>query len=229
MAARYGAVSVCQGGVFIRGFLAAFSREVGLDPALVVADFAATQAPTPMPAHARPVEPAQPNLVVRHIVWTLTATVFLVALAWLVPQSKPTAEIVADVTPDQEATITPAFMGPEPTLATFTQTDSSDEALTDLADRLILALRAVDTVWLEAAINGESKIYRLLQASEEERLSANGEIALLVGDAAALRYWINGMPGRRLGDRGQVREIHITPENYRSFLATDQEAVHAGA
>jgi hypothetical protein len=214
------------GGVYVRGFIAAVSREVGLDPAIVVAEFTAMHAPEPMPAQDPAVGPTQFNSRVRHIGWSLTAAVVLLALARLVPQSEPTAKAVSNVSP---ATVTPAVINPQPTRARFAQTESTDEPLPHRTDGLILALRAVDTVWLEVAIDGDLVLYRLMQAGEERELTATGEIALLVGDAAALRYWINGMPGRRLGHRGQVREIHITPEHYRSFLATEPDAVGTGA
>jgi len=39
-----------------------------------------------------------------------------------------------------------------------------------------------------------------------------------MGNAGGLVLKINDMPAKELGNRGQVRELKITPENLRDFI-----------
>jgi hypothetical protein len=73
-------------------------------------------------------------------------------------------------------------------------------------------------MWLEAAIDGQPVVRRLLDAGDEEHLVATGEITLRIGDASMLRYSINGETGRPLGGPGQVRNVRLTRENFQSYL-----------
>jgi hypothetical protein len=76
----------------------------------------------------------------------------------------------------------------------------------------------VKSLWLEAGADGQRLIYRLLNSGDREHVQAQREISLRVGDASAIAYSINGAPGRSLGGPGEIHEIRITPDNYRTFL-----------
>jgi hypothetical protein len=84
---------------------------------------------------------------------------------------------------------------------------------------LVVQLHANSDVWVEASADGERKAYRLLMPGEDLRLDAHSQIQLLVGDASAVSYTINGMPARSLGGSGVVREVSISPADYTSLLA----------
>jgi hypothetical protein len=82
---------------------------------------------------------------------------------------------------------------------------------------LVVDIRALDTLWLEAVADGEPHVYRLLASGEHERVEASDTIVLRVGDAAALEYTINGRAGQSLGGPHQVRVARITRDNYQTF------------
>jgi hypothetical protein len=97
------------------------------------------------------------------------------------------------------------------------------------ADRVAVDIEAVKSLWLEAGADGQRSIYRLLNAGDREHVRAQREISLRVGDASALAYSINGAPGRSLGGPGEIHEIRITPDNYRTFVdATPSDEVPIG-
>jgi hypothetical protein len=83
---------------------------------------------------------------------------------------------------------------------------------------LVVQLHANDEVWIEADADGERKAYQLFEQGQELRVEGQKEIRLLVGDAAAVTYTINGKPGRPLGGNGVVRQFVVSPGNIDSLI-----------
>jgi len=86
------------------------------------------------------------------------------------------------------------------------------------AEALTIEIHAVKSVWIEGSADGQRQIYGLLNSGEKQRVQAQHEVSLRVGDASGLEFSINGVPARSLGGPGEIRTIRITPENYKSFL-----------
>ena len=70
---------------------------------------------------------------------------------------------------------------------------------------------------MTGSADGKRVIYRLLAPGERVKLEARDELAFRVGDAAAFTYSINGVEGKVLGATGEVRDVQITRQNYRTF------------
>lgn len=229
-------------GVFLRGFLHAFAREVGLDPEAIVAEYVARQEP-PSVAHrvaATPIavdDPAATQGFSSHAWGSLALGVSALAVAlWLDVERRGTAESVvsapAAISVDEAAATsmtedaTPAVMeqpasAPAAVLVSDLSVFLGDAPASGLAaavlERLDVHIQATGPLWLEATTDGQPRIYRLLHAGAEAHLAATGEIRLRVGDASALRYSIGGVPGRSLGGPGQVRDVRITRQNHHTF------------
>jgi cytoskeleton protein RodZ len=84
-------------------------------------------------------------------------------------------------------------------------------------DMLALEIRASGLTWVEATADGERVVYRLLEPGDRAAVEARDALSIRIGNAAAFEYSINGVPGRALGAEGEVRDVRITPENYRTF------------
>jgi hypothetical protein len=82
---------------------------------------------------------------------------------------------------------------------------------------LVVQLHANNEVWIEADADGERKAYQLFEQGQDLRLEGQKEIRLIVGDAAAVSYTINGKPGRPLGGTGEVRQFVVSPANVESL------------
>jgi cytoskeleton protein RodZ len=82
----------------------------------------------------------------------------------------------------------------------------------------VVEISARDECWIEATADGEPRAYRLLKPGEALRLEGTKQIRLLVGDAAAVTYSINGKPGRPLGSSGIVRQIVVPATGYESLV-----------
>jgi cytoskeletal protein RodZ len=228
------------GGIFIRAFLRAFAREVGLDPAAIVNEYAASrEVPpvTPVPAtRSATVEDARASA---SRVWRSMglAAAAIAAVVWLdeqrresQPASPPGWDAVAvDEGAEQSAAAQAtsarmevaelarvALLVPDTPARTA---DAADLASPSAASQgLDVRIRAAGAMWLEAAIDGQPIVRRLLDAGDEEHLVAIGEITLRIGDASMLRYSINGETGRPLGGPGQVRDVRLTRDNFRSYI-----------
>jgi hypothetical protein len=72
-------------------------------------------------------------------------------------------------------------------------------------------LHATGEVWVEASADGDRKAYRLFEAGEALTLNAQQQVHLLIGDASAATYTVNGVEAPPLGGPGVVRDLTIKP------------------
>jgi cytoskeletal protein RodZ len=211
-------LSQVPGGVFIRGYLMSFARAVGLDGERIWAEYRAERP-------VRTVEP-DPVPVPRQIPyvgpWTLirVASIVLVAIVIWRNATRSNPDIAAPQPSAPQERATDAVPAAAPTKGTAREavTAVDSERVAPSTTPLQLRLHATSEVWLEAKVDGERRIYRLLAAGEDVSLDARTEISLRVGDAAAVTYTINGTPGRPFGGSGVVRDVVISPNTYQSFL-----------
>jgi cytoskeletal protein RodZ len=215
--------------VFLRGFVRACAREVGLDPEDTVrqyllqfgaatrtsdsaaADMSRTHA-EPQPLLRSEVDPDEAERrLVRRELW--------IGLAMLVSGAAAYATISwwrAPALPaERSATVANAPAIPKSssvsgssTLSPAARVEStpvdSDEATGTTADKTVhLEIHAQGLCWLSAMVDGRRVVYRLMQAGEQYRTEVRDQAVLRVGDAAALALAINGKEGRPLGRPGE--------------------------
>lgn len=223
-------LSQVPGGVFIRGYLMSFARAVGLDGERIWAEYRAalpvrTVEPDPVPARKQ-VPYVGPWTIIR------VAAILLVAVVvWRnATRSNPDVAAPPPSAPQEHASevLPTAAATSAPTAAPTKGTDREGVAAVD-SDRVVpanapldLRLHATAEVWLEVTADGEQRIYRLVMPGEDVSVDAQHRITLRIGDASAVTYTINGAPGRPLGEPGVVRDIVISPDTYRSLVATDK-------
>jgi cytoskeleton protein RodZ len=239
-------VSRVPGGVFIRGYLTAFARAVGVNPSEILATYSPEIAPQPAPPPpASP--PPDPNEVTGTPLWqyaVIVAMVLASVLLWrnmtatshdvvagpsLPPpvSARPTPVPVpapAPAPPNQPTESGATATSGAASLATPAAPHESGPAATTNAP-LIVQVHANEEVWIEADADGERKVYQLFEQGQELRLEGQKEIRLLVGDAAAVSYTINGKPGRPLGGTGVVRQFVVSPANVESLTESDPSTV----
>jgi len=207
-------------GLLTRGYLRAYAREVGLDPESIVRQYVAEfeperLAPAP-PSREEPHETEwEPDAAARTR-WALVAPAVPLILAAIffarvnrAPEMAPTAAADAAIAP----TATTGQQQDEVVTA-----DPPEPPPAPVSDRLRLEIYPTAPTWVEATADGRGVVFELIDAGQRRVIEAEREIVLLIGDAAAFAYSINGIPGRNLGGPGQVREIQITRENADSFV-----------
>jgi cytoskeleton protein RodZ len=230
------------GGVFIRGYLAAVARAVGVNPSEILMAYSPEIAPQPVPPPpASP--PPDPNEVTGTPLWqyaVIVAMVLVAAVLWrnltktshdiaAAPTLPPLVSAPPTTVPPPAPTPVPANQptesgatatsGATPPSAPAEPHDGEPTATTSAL--LIVQLHANGEVWIEADADGQRKVYQLFEQGQELRLEGQKEIRLLVGDAAAVSYTINGKPGRPLGGTGVVRQFVVSPANVESLTEPD--------
>ena len=229
------------GGVFIRGYLTAISHAVGVAPSEVLSAYvpeappspAAPPSPTPPPdLNERPATPLWQYVVI-------VAMVLLAVVLWR-NMTRPdadgsavrtsTATTPAPARPPSaasaQAPATPPPAEPGATATTGATLPSGsvepNDGTASTPTPLVVQLHTNDEVWIEASADGERKAYRLFEGGQDLRLEAQKEIRLLVGDAGAVTYTINGRPGRPLGGTGVVRQFVVSPGTVESLTGINQ-------
>jgi cytoskeletal protein RodZ len=208
------------GGLFVRGFLRAYAREVGLDPEVVVADYLdqyeprivlaeATERPTDEVRNDVILAQADPEAFSMRKLWPAAAIAAMVIGIFMTAGSgsrnAPAAEAQAIGTSGQTAAI------PEPAPRP--------------AEALTLDMRAKRDVWVAATADSQRIVYRTLRrASVTLRRAAD---RARIGDADAITGSAQAGP---LGARSaQVRGQIVTPGTFRPFNVAVHAADTAGA
>jgi cytoskeleton protein RodZ len=226
------------GGVFIRGYLTAVARAVGLNPSEVLTAYSPEFAPQPAPPPPA-LPPPDPNEVTRTPLWqyiVIVAMVLGAVVLWRnmtrtshdiaaaptspAPVSAPPTTVPSPAVPPAPAN-QPAESGATATTGATApiapvEPHEGDSAVAPTAP-LIVQVHANEEVWIEADADGERKVYQLFEQGQELRVEGQKEIRLLVGDAAAVSYTINGKPGRPLGGTGVVRQFVVSPATVDSL------------
>ncbi len=211
------------GGIFLRGFLRVYARQVELDPedtvrrylaqferppaAAVASETTGTELEsTPLLHHAADIgESDRPAMQMRVLMVGLALA--LCAAGYIITLRGPhtPAESSQDAVDQTEV----ATSGRE-----------AGAALTSQSDSVIrLDIQTPASCWIAATADGRTVAYRLMQPGERHVIEAQDQIVLRVGDPAAFTYRINDVPGRSLGRAGQAVTVRISRENYREFIS----------
>ena len=85
-------------------------------------------------------------------------------------------------------------------------------------DKVTIDIMPAAQIWVAATTDGKLTVFRMLQAGERVSVSATQAADFRIGNAAAFRYTINGVPGKAIGGPDEVREFQITPQNFHSYV-----------
>lgn len=215
-------------GIFRRGFLRSYAREVGLNPELIVQCYleevegTPTMDPSPTPEMVireiaaarsiaadeewdRPRTNAQWAAVALLVAAVAGYTMFVPGRTGRVPRSGSSA---VPAGPAMSAGTPAAGHVPVGTTGSVLQID----------------IVSTGPCWLSATSNGERIAYELLRPGDRRIIRARDGVVLRVGDPTAVAYTINGVPGRPLGHAAQPVTVRIAPGNFRDFLAGGSRA-----
>jgi cytoskeleton protein RodZ len=229
------------GGVFTRGFLRAYAREVGLDPEEVVrqylAEFEPSRPAEPTPqgidAEDRDLGPVEmEELERRSQRKQLVAGAVVLALGpflyftFLGPHSSANGSLSAQTPPPAAVTPVPDDAG---TTGLPEQTRVASLDASPSAGRLHLEIQPTGACWVSATADGRPGLQRLMTAGEREAIDATEEVMLRVGDPSTCAFSINGGVAHLDAKTGQPATLHITRQNYKGFLNAGSPAAVRGA
>ncbi len=210
------------GGIFLRGFLRAYARQVELDPEDTVRRYLAQFERLPVAAEVTETESTEleSTPLVHHDadggesgrraipmrVLMVALALALCAVAYIITLRGP--RIPAELSQDAVGQTEVATSGREARTALTSQSDTFFR----------LDIQTLGACWIAATADGLTVAYRLMQPGERLVVEVRDHIVLRVGDPAAFMYRINDLPGRALGRTGQAVTVRITSENYREFI-----------
>jgi cytoskeletal protein RodZ len=203
------------GGLFTRGYLRAYARQVGLDPEQIVERYR-HEFETP-PVSLEPEAPqakaddrflnaAEESRSSGTAQAIALVVIGVAALIYFGSMREPVAQS-SKLNPPTTDAIDAAV--PVPT---------TGSAAAPPADPLHVEILASGPCWVVATADGEQVLARLLSAGERRQISVRDEVALRVGDPATFALSINGVAARPLGSAGQPINVRITRDNYKTFL-----------
>jgi cytoskeleton protein RodZ len=221
------------GGLFTRGFLRAYAREVGLNGEAIVQQYraefelpagdappdSAAAGDTDLPLdQANEVSRSKRTQVIEVAVIVLAVVVYF---GWLrQPDTSANAErrstdAVTAASVAMPVAATPADV---PVATTGTKTGPTTGMMGEAGGDLKVEIRPQGPCWVEATSDNQRIVARLMNAGERQAVSVRQDLTLLVGDPAAFAFSINGVPGRSLGRGGVVTRVQINPRNYQTFV-----------
>jgi cytoskeletal protein RodZ len=215
-----GDIAKLPGGIFSRAFVRAYAVEVGLDPEAVVREFISEFPDASVTAghpSAAPDEDRVAFAADRRMASTLwqvgLLSVPVVVLVLYFGSAGSRLRSSEPVTPAPGAV---ALAPAQPVEPAAPRVELAEQA----PARLRVDLVATAACWVSVTIDGRREFARELQAGERQMLVVSREIVLTAGDAGALVLALNGEDAKALGRSGQVVTVRMTPETYRTFLAT---------
>jgi cytoskeletal protein RodZ len=205
-------------GIFVRGYLRAYAREIELDPEEIVAQYRAEHEPATQPAPSRSsVASDTTRTYLTRQAYTLMAVAVgasvLAALFW--PEGSTTLTTAGPSAGQTAHSASPPASFPaergmsSPADARTTERPEQ-RAAQPAAAALDVTLVATRVVWVAGEADGKRMLYRQLQPGEQVSIRARNEARLRVGDAGALTISINGAAPLGAGESGEVRNLQVT-------------------
>jgi cytoskeleton protein RodZ len=206
------------GGLFTRGFLRAYAREVGLDPEEIIQLYrqefehpeiavraedsdASDELEISTHTHDEPAGSRYSQIVQVAIILIILGVYFA---SWR--RTQPLA--------NTELPPTNAVAAPAPAEVPAATTGRVDAPRSELK----VDIHPQGQCWVQATADGEPVMARLMMPGEHETIGAREDLTLRVGDPAAFAFSINGAAGRSLGRAGQPMTVQINRRNFATFL-----------
>ncbi|HEY5617865.1 MAG TPA: RodZ domain-containing protein [Vicinamibacterales bacterium] len=220
------------GGIFLRGFLRAYAREVGLDVEDTVSRYIAQFEPqdevleegavdqSGTKARAEDSAPALNEEPLREMSMQGLIAIIVFALGVLAYMTLRQPPSTSQTASSERPAASPVVLASTRSEA---GTTGSQEpvAPAPAVNTVSLTIQTVGPCWVSATVDGLTAIYRLMGAGERQTIEGANDVVLRVGDPATFTFLINGAAGKSLGPPGTVATVHITADNYREFVATE--------
>jgi len=215
---------------YARGFIAAYAREVGLNPDETVrsyfAQFAEVSPPPELPEPHRTVFPVEGD---RWRAWgpvIALVAIVVVAVTFAAPRVRQAPERAADAVVGTTGTVPsgdPATGAGVQTLPAGKPSDARHAGSAPAASipttaagaALLVTLETAGPSWISATVDGTRQIYEVVPPGSRRTLRASREVLLRVGDAGAVRWSVNGGAPVLMGNRGEVRNVRLTAADAR--------------
>jgi cytoskeletal protein RodZ len=230
-----GAFDTVPRGPFMRGYLTAYARQVGLDGETLIRSYRAEfDAPAAPPVTERAVlAPAGPIALFDASILSsqserlqvVIIALFVAAVVYVSTQGQPSSTLPAGTAVVETApTATTQASGAAPARKddavkrADVSVGTSGTVETNAAP-LTIDLRATGPCWVEATADGARVYVRLMDAGDRQTIAASERVTVRVGDPSTFEFTINGAAGRSLGRARRPVTVRIEPGNAGQFVA----------
>jgi len=205
---------VLPGGIFPKAFVRQYATYLGLDPDRLVAEYVYSHGGAASEGGAAPQRPASGRMAAAFFGLILVAGVALFASARAGLFSRHSGEAPPPPAASPDVTMPPDRVYPPPPPSTVAAAPGAP-----VTGALVLSLSAHQDCWVEVQVDGTTVLSRILTQGETQRLEAQSQIVLSVGNAGGISFTINDRPGIPLGRDGEVkRNIVIDKESVPALL-----------
>lgn len=210
--------SRCGGDVYARGHIRTLARAVGLDGDALVEQYDAEHGGRPEPTPAatlfeaeriRP-EPRRPNWTAA-MVAAIVAVVGFVGFTLFNGDDGGSGPQVAEDAPSETATS--AKPKPQPSKPADPKPDPSESAIAGVpADKVTVRMEADGgNSWISALDHSGKLVYEgQLKEGATKTFTDDKRLDLILGNAGAVKLWVNGKEVERLGEVGNVERVSYT-------------------
>jgi cytoskeletal protein RodZ len=220
-------------GPFMRGYLMAYARQVGLDGDDLVRRYREEfEAPEPPPSAEPavlssdgPLDPADTAMRSSTSQMLQIGVIIVVvgAVVYLGTQRQPNPAAPRVDVPGGDAAHAPATATSDAALAPATAPSATAPIGTTggrdtKAAELTMEIWAAGPCWVHATIDGKRVLAQLMDAGDFQTIAVREGLAIRVGEPSTFAFTIDGVAGRPLGPAGRPVTVRIEPANYRDFL-----------
>jgi cytoskeletal protein RodZ len=100
----------------------------------------------------------------------------------------------------------------------ISETERTEEVKKE-PDKLEIVIKAVEDTWIDASLDGNKILYRIIKKGEEIRLKGREVLFNVIGKPEGIILFINGKESIPLGEPGKVaKNIKIDVNNSEDFL-----------
>jgi cytoskeleton protein RodZ len=214
-------------GIFVRGYLRAYAREVRLDPEDVLEQYRAQSgeaAPAPALApevtrsDAQEIEESwiDPNATGSGPGWAYALIVAALLVAVISVNRSGTDDVTEGALAEPQPA--PAAATAEPAVAN--SGDKNVLAVATAGQGVRFEFEAQGPCWVEAVVDGRKVVYRLMKPGERQTIEPQRDLVLRIGDPGAFAYSVNGKQGEPLGKPGVPATVRFTSQGERIALAS---------
>jgi cytoskeleton protein RodZ len=208
--------SRCGGDVYARGHVRTLARAVGLDPGALVEQYDEEHGGRPEPVAAatlfeaeriRP-ERRRPNWTAA-MVAAIVAVVGFVGFTLFSGGDEPGRPVAGDTQTKKPA----PDRTPEPTRPADPKPEPSDSAIAGApADKVTVRMEADEgSSWMSAEDHSGKLLFEgVLEEGESKTFTDDEQLDLVLGNAGAVKLWVNGKEVERLGAVGNVERVTYT-------------------
>ena len=205
---------VLPGGIFPKAFVRQYATYLGLDADRLVTEYEYSHGGAAGGGALSPPRPGSGRTAAVLFGLILVAAVALYASARAGLFARHPAEEKPVAAASPEVSMPADRVYPPPPPSTVAAAPGAP-----VTGPLALTLTARQDCWVEVHVDGTTALSRLLTQGETQRLVAQSQLVLSVGNAGGIEFAINDRPGIPLGRDGEVkRNIVIDKESVASLL-----------